>query len=131
MKTIVINIERSDDLFCAWATKVPGVTGAGTTAFAAKSSLLKSIQLLKKYNKAQVPSILLGDYQLKYKFDMESFLQYYKPIFTHASMERLSGINQKQLQHYASGLKKPRTLQKKKIEMTLHLLGKELLSVSF
>jgi hypothetical protein len=41
----------------------------------------------------------------------------------------MTGINQKQLQHYASGLRKPRTQQMKKIESALHQLGNELLAV--
>ncbi len=41
----------------------------------------------------------------------------------------MTGINQKQLQHYASGLKKPRPTQVKKIETAIHNLGKELISV--
>jgi hypothetical protein len=32
---------------------------------------------------------------------------YYKRIFTNVALERITGINQKQLQHYATGLKKP------------------------
>ena len=41
----------------------------------------------------------------------------------------MTGIHQKQFQHYASGLKKPRTAQIKKIENAMHNLGKELMSV--
>lgn len=41
----------------------------------------------------------------------------------------MTGINQKQFQHYASGLKKPRLAQIKKIEGAMHSLGKELMSV--
>ncbi len=64
-----------------------------------------------------------------YKFDVQSFLNYYKGIFTKAALERVTGINQKQLQHYATGLKKPRATQAKKIEAELHKLGSELMSV--
>jgi hypothetical protein len=56
-------------------------------------------------------------------------LDYYKGIFTNAALERITGINQKQIQHYASGLKKPRPAQVKKIESALHNLGAELMSV--
>jgi len=41
----------------------------------------------------------------------------------------MTGINQKQLHHYASGLKKPRQEQRKKIETALHKLGEELLAI--
>jgi hypothetical protein len=44
-------------------------------------------------------------------------------------LERITGINQKLLHHYSSGLKKPREAQKKKIETALHRLDEELLAV--
>jgi len=85
---------------------------------------------LKKYNEPKnVPSILKGEYELVYRFDTESFLKYYKGIFTKAGLERITGIKQRQLQHYSSGLKKPRPAQTKKIEMALHKLGSELLAL--
>jgi hypothetical protein len=43
----------------------------------------------------------------------------------------LTGINESLLSQYASGLKKPRRLQTKKIEESLHRLGQELLEVQF
>jgi hypothetical protein len=56
-------------------------------------------------------------------------LNYYKGIFTNASLERLTGIKQKQIQHYATGLKKPRASQKIKIQNSLHQLASELMSI--
>ena len=129
MKKVKIIIERSNDLFSAYAENVEGVTGAGDTVEEAKASALKSIQILVKYNKPNVPLILKGNYTLTYKYDVESFLRYYKGIFTNAALERITGINQKQFQHYASGLKKPREAQAKKIEKALHQLGRELMTV--
>ena len=128
MKTIRVIIERSNDLFTAYAENIEGIYGGGTTVIEAKKSILKSIQLLIKYNK-QVPLILKGKYALVYHFDTQSFLNYYKGIFTNAALERITGINQKQFHHYATGLKKPRTQQSKKIETALHLLGHELLAI--
>lgn len=129
MKKVKIVIERNSDLFSAYAENVEGVYGAGETVLEAKESIVKSIALLKKYNKENVPTILKGEYTLVFRFDVESFLNYYKGIFTNAALERMTGINQKQFQHYASGLKKPRETQVKKIETALHKLGSELMAV--
>ena len=129
IKNIKIVIERSNDLYSAYSENVTGLYGAGASVSAAKDSILKSIKLLQKYNKDNIPSILKGEYLVVYKFDVESFLNYYKGIFTNAALERITGINQKQLQHYASGLKKPRETQVKKIESALHKLGGELMAV--
>jgi predicted RNase H-like HicB family nuclease len=129
-KKIEITIERGKDLFDAYAESVEGVWGSGETVAEAKESLEKTIKLLKEYNSPEnIPSILKGDYELIYKFDAQSFLNYYKGIFTNAALERLTGINQKQIQHYATGLKKPKPAQMQKIQNALHQLGNELISV--
>ncbi len=62
---------------------------------------------------------LQGDMDIEWHFDVQSFLQYYSGIFTKAALERMTGINQKQLGHYASGLKKPRHAQVAKIDNAL------------
>jgi hypothetical protein len=130
VKQIKIIIERSIDSYTSYAENVTGIYGHGDTVEEAKKSVLVSICLLKKYNEVEnIPSILKGDYEIIYKYDTESFLNFYKRIFTNAALERMTGINQKQFQHYASGLKKPRLAQIKKIESAMHNLGKELISV--
>jgi predicted RNase H-like HicB family nuclease len=127
MKTITIIIERSKDHFAAYAPDVWGVSGAGETPSEAKQASLDSIDLIKKYNSSEnIPKILKGDYQIVFQFDVESLLNYYKGIFTNSSLERITGINQNQLQHYASGHKIPRKPQKEKIVSGLKKLAKEL-----
>ncbi len=129
-KKIKIVIERSDDSYSAYAENVPGIYGQGDTVDEAKQSALTGIELLKKHNANEnIPAVLKGDYEIVFRFDAESFLNFYKKIFTNAALERMTGINQKQFQHYASGLKKPRIAQVKKIESAIHSLGKELMSV--
>ncbi len=129
-KQIKIIIERSDDAFSSYAENVSGIYGMGDTVEQAKQSVLNGMELLKKYNKPEnIPHILKGNYEVVFKFDTESFLNFYRKIFTNAALERMTGINQKQIQHYATGLKKPRPTQVKKIETAIHNLGKELLSV--
>lgn len=127
---VKIIIERSNDSFTSYAENVAGVYGHGDTVEEAKQSALEGLVLLKKYNEVEtIPQILRGNYEVIFKFDAESFLNYYKKIFTNAALERMTGIHQKQFHHYASGLKKPRPAQIKKIETAIHTLGKELLSV--
>jgi len=130
IKKIKIVIERSSHSYWSYAENVDGVNGVGDTVDEAKQSALESIELIKKYNQEKnIPLILKGDYEIIFKFDTESFLNFYKKIFTNAALERMTGINQKQFHHYATGLKKPRQAQVKKIESAMHTLGKELLSV--
>ena len=128
MKTVKIIIERSKDMYSAYAENIEGIYGGGDTVAEAKQSIINATGLYKKYNKS-VPAILKSRYDIVYKFDTQSFLNYYKGIFTNASLERITGINQRQLQHYVTGLKKPRPAQTKKIQTSLHKLGSELMAV--
>lgn len=128
MEKVKIVIERSNDMYSAYAEDLDGIYGNGDTVSEVKESIIKSIELLKKYNN-DIPGVLKGEYDLIYKFDTSSFLNFYKGIFTNSALERLTGINQRQLHHYASGLKKPREAQVKKIENALHKLGEELMSI--
>lgn len=129
MSVIKIIIEKTSDFYSAYAENVEGIYGAGATVQKTKESVVKSLELYVKYNKKKLPKILQGDYSVKYRFDAQSLLNYYKGIFTNASLEKITGINQKQIQHYASGLKKPRELQKRKIQTGLRNLAKELQSI--
>ena len=79
----------------------------------------------------RVPEVFNSDYTLVYKWDVDSLLDYYKGIFTKAALERMTGINQTQLGHYAAGRSKPRKQQIMKIEKALHKLGEELCGISF
>lgn len=130
MKIIKVIIEKTKNMYSSYAENVHGIYGGGDTVEDAKRSVVDAIRLLKEHNDIKnVPAILKGEYSIIYKYDTESFLKHYKGIFTNSALERITGINQKQFQHYASGLKKPRRTQAKKIESALHKLGRELLAL--
>ena len=91
---------------------------------------MEGLRLLKESRPIeQWPELIKGVYEIEYRYDVQSILSYYASVFTKPALERLTGINQKQLHHYATGLKKPREPQRRKIEDALHKLGSELLSV--
>lgn len=130
METITIIVEKTTDYYDAYAENCEGVYGAGETVEAAKNDVLKGLELLiESREKKELPKILQDKYNIVFKYDTQSFLNYYNKIFTNVALERLTGINQKLLHHYSSGLKKPREIQREKIEKALHNLGNELLAV--
>ena len=77
-----------------------------------------------------IPEVFKGEYELEFKLSTEALLNAYSNIFTKAALSRITGINERQLWHYASGMRKPRPAQRKRIEDGLHKLGDELLSVN-
>ena len=69
---------------------------------------------------------LKGDYELKFRIDTATFINYYSDIFTKAALSRITGINERQLWHYAAGIHKPRKKQAEKIQNGIKSLTKEL-----
>ncbi len=80
-------------------------------------------------NDEPIPDVFKNDYRLEFKLSIEALLNAYNDIFTIAALSRITGINERQLWHYASGMRKPRPNQRKRIEEGLHRLGMELLTI--
>jgi len=130
METLKIIIEKSSNFYNAYAENCEGVYGTGETVEEAKANALDGLKFLKESQpESEWPEILKDEYDLEYQFDAQSFLTYYAGVFSKPALEKLTGINQKQLHHYATGLRKPREAQRKKIEAALHKLGSELMAV--
>ncbi|MGQ1928157.1 type II toxin-antitoxin system HicB family antitoxin [Ornithobacterium rhinotracheale] len=131
MKTIKIIIEKAKDgSYGAYAENVKGIYGAGDTPQECKQSIVEAIDTIKSYfEEEQIPKELKGNYELVFKFDIESLLQYYKGVLSNPAFEKLTGINQKLIHQYSTGLKKPRKPQRERIQNGLHQLGKELLAI--
>lgn len=71
-----------------------------------------------------------GDYSFEYHFDTAALLHFSSSCVPLATLSRVTGINQSLLSHYASGLKRPRELQKKRITDGLHQIGRQLMSIN-
>ena len=124
MKNYRAIIERSKDAYWAYIPDLEGVTGVGETVQEAKQSMLEGLNL-----QIELGNLSLCEYTIDYHFDVISLLNYFKGILTNAAFERLTGINQMQMSHYANGLKNPRKAQRQKIEKALHELADELRSI--
>ncbi len=71
-----------------------------------------------------------GEYEIEYNLvDVPTLLHVYGPFVTLAAISRATGINQRQLSHYANGIKRPRAQQRQRIVDGLHKIGRELLTV--
>lgn len=126
---IILIVTASTDHFGVYADNCEGIYGGGDTAHEAIAEAMEGLRLLKESRpEEQWPDILKGEYEFIYKYDVQSILSYYLGLFKAPALGRLTGINEKQLHHYASGLKTPREQQKKKIIDGLHRLGKELIA---
>lgn len=133
MEKIIVTVGMTERNYSAHLVVGDGiVTATGKTFDDLKAQMKDALDFhleSMREDGDSIPVAFQNDYQLVYQFDPESLLCHYNGIFTNAALERLTGINQKQLQRYASGVSKPRKEQAKKIEIALHNLGKELLAV--
>ena len=85
MKTLIIIVGASPDHFGAYAENCPGIYGAGDTAEEAKQNALKGLELfVDSRDKKDLPAILQGEYDIVYKYDTQSFLNYCNRIFSDA-----------------------------------------------
>lgn len=130
---VIVEIFYVGKNFSAHVPALPGCVSTGSTPGEIKANIKEAIAFHVASSLADsdpiAPEFVAGNYQLVFKFDAESLLAYYKGIFTNAAFERITGISQAQISHYATGLKKPRPAQIKKIKTALHNLGQELLEV--
>ncbi len=127
-----IEIRFSGNNFGAYVPALPGCVATGDTPNEIMQNIKEAIDFHVESSiedNDPIDDVFKGQYDLVVKFDTVSLLNYYKGIFSNAALHRITGINEKQLQHYSSGLKKPRPAQREKIETGLHKLGKELLAV--
>ena len=133
MNRITIIIERAEVNFSAYVKEVDGITASGKSIDEIKESISGAIaEFVASCRElgCEIPSELQGDYEIIFELDIQSLLTIYEGIFTKSGLEKLTGINQKQLWHYAKGISKPRQEQRRKIENALHKLGSELVSLS-
>ena len=131
MKKIIIVIERSADLFDAYSDNCDGIYGAGDTLEECKADIETSIRQIKeKLPIEQWPEELKGEYELEYKLDTQSFLEYFSQYLSLAGMERITGVNQKQLSNYLNRRSKPRKQQIERISKGLRRFASELLSIT-
>ena len=125
-------IEQTEDNFAAYIEGLDGIVATGKTLGEVKARLLEAIDFFIETCEMEgyeIPEELDGNFRINFQTDVRSLLNIYSGIFSKSGLERLTGINQKQLWHYANGKSTPRRAQVLRIENALHELGQELISI--
>lgn len=129
---IKVIIEHAGSNFSAYVADVDGIAVTGDSIDEIKFNMCEAIddyiQVCKEYS-LDMPEQFSNEYELIFELDVCSLLKIYEGIFSKSGLEKLTGINQKQLWHYANGKSRPRPAQRLKIEQGLHRLGNELISL--
>lgn len=132
MEKVIVDIYYTGNNFCAHAPILPGCVSTAATLADMKKNIKEAIEFhidTSMENNDPIPDVFKGEYELEFIISTEALLNAYSDIFTKAALSRITGINERQLWHYASGMRKPRPAQRKRIEDGLHRLGNELLSI--
>ena len=130
MKTIDAILERAVDGTYTVYCKDEIFSGAGSSIAAAQADMERQMAFYKETALAEgfrYPDFLDGDYTISYKVDMPSLMRYYVEagIFSLAGIEKITGINQKQLWSYLHGTR-PRKAQTERLEKGFRLLTQDL-----
>jgi predicted RNase H-like HicB family nuclease len=132
MKVVAIIEKGLDGTYGAFigSDNVPfGVIGDGNTIAEAVADFYNSVEEMRAFYKEEGKEF--PELEFEFRYDTASFLQQYAYAFTLAGLERITGVNQRQLSHYINGVRKPSEKTTRKIEERLHKFGEEIASVKF
>ena len=104
-----------------------GIFGEGYTVNEAIEDFFASYKEMKEFHEAQGKYFVEAEFEIKY--DIASFLNYYSGRLSLAGLERITGINQRQLSHYVNGTNRPSKQTIKRINNSLHSFANELSQV--
>lgn len=135
-KKIVVEVSWTEDNFCCvWSDEEVGTVLVTAKDFnKLRENFEESFRLHIEGCVADgdmLPNYLAsGDYEIEYILDPAALLRNAETYTTMAALSRASGINQKQLSHYANGTKHPRPLQIERIKAGLHRIATQLMALS-
>ena len=132
MKTVEVIVEHAGINLSAYIEGVPVIT-TGNDVKEIEKNMQEAVELyLESCREMSIApvDVLQGEFTLRFKIDAATFINYYSNIFTKAALSRITGINERQLWHYAAGVHKPRKRQLEKIQKGINALTKELSAIN-
>ena len=132
MKRIKAYVEKSDYGFSVYMEDNDldyGIIGEGKTATEAINDFRQAYEEMREFYKDEGKDF--EEVNFEFVYDIASFLQYYAFAFTLAGLERITGVNQRQLSHYINGVSKPTRRTIEKIEDGIHNFSRDLSMVKF
>jgi len=128
MKQINVIVEHAGKNLSAYIEGAPIIV-VGDSVREIEEKMKEAISFYLEDNPDPV-KIFIRDYELKFKLEASTFINYYSNVFTKSALSRITGINERQLWHYAAGVHKPRRNQIEKIEKGIRALAEELNEIS-
>lgn len=132
MKTVKVFIEKGKDDYSAYMDDTPlnySCIGQGSTVEETIEDFHTCYNEMRAH--FQESGEPFEEVNLVFCYDIPSFLQEFAFAFSLAGLERITGVNQKQLGHYISGYRKPSEKTIRKIEDSIHHFSEQLSAVRF
>jgi predicted RNase H-like HicB family nuclease len=133
MGKIIINVDWSDNFAAAPANENIACVSTGHTLDELKKNMLEAlefhIQGMREDGEA-IPAEFEGALDIEWHLTTAALLHHVEKLIPKAAIAKVTGINQQQLTHYASGYRKPRPEMQKRILDGIHTVGKELIAIS-
>lgn len=135
MQIIDVNIYWEEKNYCCgWS--YPGFGAVLCTADSIESlkedfkeSLAEQIRSMVDDGEELPQWLADGDYTVEFTLAVSALLRYAERFTTMAALSRVTGINQKQLNNYASSVRIPRPEQRNRIIDGIRTISRQLLSV--
>jgi len=131
MEKVKIQISWLDN-YGAYSDEMLGCVATHKTLEGVKKAYTESLGWHLESMRAdvdEIPEALQGEYKLEFELNIQALLHYFEGILTRSALARVTGINERQLGHYATGHRNPRPAQRIKIIEGIHRIGTEFNSV--
>lgn len=129
METIKVTIDWLDN-YGAVSEMIPGCVATSESIEDVKLAYASAIEFhIEGLNAEEVPNCLKGGFVLEFELSIRALLHQLDGVITRAAISRATGINERQLYHYMSGIRTPRTENRMKILTAIHDIGQKLISV--
>lgn len=134
MKTILVIVEKTDTGYSAYLDGIDGIIAVADTFSELRGNMQEAIELFLETAKEfdeNIPDLLTGDFDLNFKFDVQTFFEWLSKSMTQKGLSEIAEMNETLISQYSTGVKKPGPKQLKRMETALHRFADDLHAISF
>lgn len=133
MGKIIINVDWTGNYAAAPENEDIACVTTGRTFEELKKNMVEALRFhieeMQEDGEA-IPAEFGGEWEFEWHMTTAAMLHYVEKTVPNSAISKVTGINQQQLTHYASGWRRPRPDMQKRILDGIHAIGKELIAIS-
>lgn len=132
MGKVIVNVDYTDNFAAAPATEDIACISTGRTFDELKHNMEEALRWHIDSMIADgesIPTEFEGEWDIEWNLSVRALLHYTEGLVPKSAIAKVTGINQQQLTHYASGYRNPRPAMRKKIIEGLHSIARQLSAI--